>query len=285
LRRDFGLVIALVTILFSSSCLVRRRTVVPVGQTANRPALTASKQELLARVHAMADPIQSFSLKVDMSPSVGGVFGGNVTDYPTIHGFILFQRPSQIRIIGLDPVIHSTILDMVSVGNNFHVSIPTKNEFIEGTNDAPATSKNKLENLRPLAFLNSLLINAPGADEFPIFEDDTDATMAVYKLIFVVRDGSELRLVRSVYFDRYTLDIARQRTFDASGNVESETKYADWALRGGVRFPGTIDMARPKDGYALQMTVTGFESNPAEVTAEKFVLNPPPNVQIRTLGP
>jgi hypothetical protein len=257
--------------------------VVPRGQPSNKPVLTANKQELLDRIHRLADPIQSFSLKVDMAPSVGGVFGGKVTDYPTIHGFILFRRPDQIRVIGLDPVVHSTILDMVSMGNDFRVSIPTKSQFVEGSNDAPATSKNKLENLRPIAFLNSLLINPPAPGEAAILEDDSDETKAMYDLIFVERDGADLRLVRSVYFDRFTLDIVRQRTFDKAGHVSSETKYGNWEVHEKVRFPATIDMARPQDGYSLQLTVTEFKLNSPDVTDEKFVLNPPPNAEIRIL--
>ncbi len=283
-RRDFLVFIALGFILcLSSSCLVRTRTVVPRGQRSDKPLLTAGKQELIERIQRVANPVHSFSLKVDMSPSVGAVFGGKVTDYPTIHGFILFRRPDQIRVIGLDPVVHSTILDMVSIGNDFRVSLPTKSQFIEGSNNAPATSKNKLENLRPIAFLNSLLINPPAPGEFAMLEDDSDETKALYKLIFVLREGDELRLLRSVYFDRYTLDIIRQRTFDAAGHVASETKYADWTQRGEVRFPNTIDMARPQDGYALQLNVTEFTPNPADLTDEKFVLEPPANVQIREL--
>lgn len=271
-------------VLFSSSCLVRTRTVVPRGQPKNRPALTANREELLERIHKVADPIQSFSLKVDMSPSVGGVFGGKVTDYPTIQGFILFRQPDQIRVIGLDPVVHSTILEMVSTGNDFRVSIPAKSLFIEGANDAPATSKNKLENLRPIAFLNSLLINPVRPGEAAILEDVSDETISVYKLIFVQRDGDDLRLLRSVYFDRYTLDITRQRTFDTAGHVTSETKYSGWAARGDVRFPTMIDMERPQDGYELQLSVTDFKLNPPDITDDKFVLNAPPNAQIRTIA-
>lgn len=272
------------SVFFSTSCLVRRRTVIPHGQPLNKPVLTATKEDLLARLHRLSDPIQSFSLKVDMSTSVGGIFGGKVTDYPTIHGFILFLRPDSIRVIGLDPVVHSTIIDMVSIGNDFKVSLPTKNQFIEGSNDAPATSKNKLENLRPVAFLNSLLINPLASGELTILEDDTDETRAIYKLIFVRRDGDDLRLVRTVYFDRYTLDVSRQRTFDHLGNVVSETKYADWQTFGPARFPMLIDMVRPKDGYELALTVTEFKLNPPDVTPEKFVLLPPPYAQIRVLS-
>jgi hypothetical protein len=284
-RRGVGVGATLIFIvLVSSSCLVRKRTVVPKGQPSNKPALTASRDELLERIHKVADPIQSFSLKVDMSPSVGGVFGGKVTDYPTIQGVILFRRPEHIRVVGLDPVVHSTILDMVSVGNDFHFSLPTKNEFFEGTNDTPATSKNKLENLRPIAFLNSLLIQPPRAGEMSILEDVSDETRAVYKLIFVQREGDDLRLLRSVCFDRYTLDIASQRTFDAAGHVTSSTKYSGWASRGDVRFPTMIDMTRPQDGYELVLSVTDFKLNPPDMTDDKFVLNPPPGAQIRNLA-
>jgi hypothetical protein len=262
---------------------VRTRTVTPLGQLPNKPLLTATKQELLDRVHRVADPIRSFTLKVDMSPSVGGVFGGKVSDYPTIHGFILFRRPDQIRVIGLDPIVHSTILDMVSTGNDYRVSIPTKNLFLEGSNDAPATSKNKFENLRPIAFLTSLLINPPDPGEYTLFEDVSDETRAVYKLIFLRRDGDEIRELRSVYFDRFTLDIARQRTFDASSQVTSETKYSNWTTQDGVRFPLSIDMARPLDGYALQLQVTELKLNPPDLADEKFVLNPPPNAEVRRL--
>ncbi len=284
LRRQLGAVVALFLLLsISSACLVRTRTVTPNGQRPNRPILSATKEELLDRIHKVADPIEAFSLKVDMSPSVGAVFGGKVSDYPTIPGFILFRRPAHIRVIGLDPIVHSTIIDMVSMGNDYHVSIPTKNLFIRGSNDAPATSKNKFENLRPVAFLTSLLINPPGAGEYPLLEDVSDESRAVYKLIFLERDGDEIRELRSVYFDRFTLDIIQQRTFDTASHVTSETKYSNWSDQGGVRFPLTIDMERPLDGYALQLQVTAFKLNPPDLTDEKFVLNPPPNVVIREL--
>ena len=278
-----GVTVAILfSVFFSSSCLVRTRTVIRRGQPPNKPVLTATKQELLARLHQLSDPIQSFSLKVDMSPSIGGVFGGKVTDYPTIHGFILFRRPDSIRVIGLDPVVHSTILDMVSIGNDFKVSIPTKNQFIEGSNDAPATSNNKLENLRPVAFLNSLLIKPPRAGELAILEDDSDETKAIYKLIFVRPSGDDLRVVRTVYFDRYTLDVSRQRTFDETNHVESETKYSGWQTYGAVRFSTSIDMERPKDGYELVLDVTEFKLNPPDITAEKFVLNPSRTLRLKS---
>src|SRR6185437_252123 len=122
--------LALVPVLcFSlSGCLVRRRVVVPPGEKVPRPLLSATKEELLQRIHQVSDPIHSFSMKADMSPSVGGIHGGQVTDYPTISGFVFFLRPNNIRVVGLDPVIHSTAFDMASTGNDFRVYIPLKSQ-------------------------------------------------------------------------------------------------------------------------------------------------------------
>lgn len=274
------------TVLATSSCFVRRRVVPPPGKPKeNRPLLTATKSELIERIHFASDSIQSFTIKADMSPSVGQLYGGKVTDYATITGFVLFRRPDDIRVIGQDPVIHSTLFDMVSTGNDFRVSLPTKNQFVEGTNDLPATSSNKLENLRPAAFLTSLMIMPPnGPDDLTLMEDDTNETKAVYIVQVIHRNGDQLQLMRNVYFDRYTLDINRQKTFDASGNITSDTRYAAWKPFNGIAFPTDIDIQRPQDGYELALTVQEMKINTPEVTAEKFVLNQPPGSKLKVLG-
>ena len=56
-------------------------------------------------------------------------------------------------------------------------------------------------------------------------------------------------IFRNIYFDRYTLDLSRQKTFDKAVNVTSDTRYSNWKDFSGVRFPATIDMQRPVDGY------------------------------------
>lgn len=273
-------------VLLSSSCLVRRRVVpLPGKPKENRPLLTATKEELIQRIHQASDPIQSFTIKADMAPSIGELYGGKVTDYATITGFVLFMRPDEIRVIGQDPVIHSTLFDMVSRGNDFRVSLPTKSQFVEGTNNAPATSANKLENLRPAAFLTSLLIMPPnGPNDLTVMEDDTNEEKAVYIVMVIHREGDKLRLVRNIYFDRYTLDINRQKTFDANGNITSDTKYAAWKPFNGIAFPTDIDIQRPQDGYELALTVLDMKINTPEVTAEKFVLNQPAGSKLRILG-
>lgn len=273
MKRALVLCLALAT----SGCFVRKRTIAPPpGQPANRPILVATKEELIERIHSSFDPIQDFNMRADMSPSVGSVYTGALTDYAAIRAYVLFRRPDEIRVIGFDPVVHSTtIFDMVSSGNDYRVSLPTKNQFLEGANDAPPASKNKLENLRPTAFLQSLIVAPPAESEVTLLEDDTDETKAVYILLILRQEPEGWRLVRNVFFSRYTLQVTRQKTFDAQGAIVSETRYSDWKAFGALFFPTEIVIRRPLDGYEVTMDVIDMKMNTPDITADKFVLDQP----------
>jgi len=270
--------------LLLPACLVRTRVVAPPGKVANRPLLTARKEDLIDRIHQISDRIQSFTMKADMAASVGSLYNGAVKDYATIAGILIFLRPDLIRIIGQDPVVHSTLFDMASVGNEFHLSIPSKSRFIEGANDAPAKSPNKLENLRPAAFLSALLIQPPDAKtNVTLMEDDTDETKAIYILFIIRRNGDQLQLLRNFYFDRYTLQIVGQKIFDPSGEILSESKYAGWKPFGNISFPTVVDIKRPQDNYEVTLTISDVKFNTGDVTPEKFVLVQPPGYQLQQI--
>jgi outer membrane lipoprotein-sorting protein len=102
-------------------------------------------------------------------------------------------------------------------------------------------------------------------------------------MMFLSRDGEQLRLLRNVYFNRYTLQIIRQKTFDAGGYIVSDTTYSNWKDYGGIPFPATIDIQRPQDGYELVLTVTDLKVNSPDITDQKFVLEKPPNAQVKVL--
>ncbi len=265
-------------------CFVRRRHVISAAPLPNRPLLTATKDDLAQRLHDLYDPIQSFLMRADLSPSVISTSKQAITDYATVSAFILFRMPSDIRVIGQDPVLHTTIFDMVSTGNEFRVNIPPKNRFIVGNGNAPETSANKLENLRPAAFLEALLIHPPNpATDVTLLEASTEGQDAVYILLIAQRDQNQFRLVRNVYFDRYSLQVIRQRAFDPMGNVISDTKYSGWKPYQGISFPCEIDIQRPQDKYEVQLAVMSIEMNSAQVTAEKFVLNQPEGAELQQL--
>jgi len=282
--RKLAIVLCLAVVPLSS-CFVRKRVVTLPGNRPGAPLLRASRDQLIQRVHQIADPIQSFSIQMDMSPSVGSLYQGEVKDYATLGGYILFQKPDSIRVLGQDPVMHTTVFDMVSAGEDFRIHIPSKSQFLQGRNDAPPTSKNQVENLRPTAFLTSLMIQAPDPDaDIALLEEDTNEREAVYILLIVRRGRDEPWLVRSLHFDRRDLQIVRQKTFDSSGAVLSDTKYSGWKVYGGISFPSEILIQRPQDHYEVMLNVVNMRINPADITAEKFNLNQPPGTQLRQLS-
>ena len=58
----------------SCSCFVRKRIGKLPADHANGPTLTVTKDELLERIHSIADPLQSFRMQMDMSPSVCSLY-------------------------------------------------------------------------------------------------------------------------------------------------------------------------------------------------------------------
>lgn len=135
-----------------SSCLARRRVITRKGGRPNQALLTVNKQVLIAEIFERYQAIQTLNATVDMVPALGTANKGKITEYKDIRGYIIFKKPSQIRIIGLYPVVRNKAFDMVSNGAQFKLYLPSKNRFVEGRNDQPASSQNKLENLRPEHF-------------------------------------------------------------------------------------------------------------------------------------
>ena len=112
---------------------------------------------------------------------------------------------------------------------------------------------------------------------------ENDNEQAVYILLMVRQEQGQFRLMRSVYFDRYTLNIAEQKTFDASGGIVSQTRYSDWKLYNGIPYPTGIDIQRPKDGYEVGISVIEMRINSTDVTPDKFVLDQPPGARVQVL--
>src|SRR6185437_15961144 len=123
LRRLVPATLALSFGLLSVSCrLITHRTIRRNGKIAT-PAqilVTASRDDLVARISRIYNAIQSFQATVAMTPSVGSVY-------------VLFRKPADIRIIAQLPVVGTRAFDMVSNGRNFKFFLVSKNLFVEGS--------------------------------------------------------------------------------------------------------------------------------------------------------
>ena len=262
-----------------------KRPIKSAVANAKRPPMMATKDELVARVDNLNKQVQSFQATLDMTPSTGSVYKGEITEYRDIKGYILFRRPQSIRIIGQYPVVRATAFDMVSDGSEFRISFPSKNMFVIGENAAPTTSANKLENWRPRAFLESMLIRPlDPATEKATLLDFTDEDHSFYFLLIQrVDDKGNVIPLRSIWFDRLDLQISRQVVYGPDANIVSDTRYSNWTDFSGTNFPKTMDINRPTDGYGVVLDVLKMEMN-APLTDQQFALQQPAGSKLQVIG-
>jgi hypothetical protein len=245
----------------TSSCLARRRLISRAENS--KPLLVADLPTLLAAVRKQYDAIQNFSASVDMVPALGSTEKNHVTEYKDVRAYIRFRKPSGIRLIGLMPVVRSTMFDMVSDGANFKLYIPSKGQFIVGRNSLDALSPNKLENLRPQHFLDALIVQPVDLKtDKAVLENFTDADNAYYIIheVHELPDGT-LQLRRAIWFSRIDMTMARQMIFDEAGNPLTDARYTEWQSYDNVPFPKHIEIDRPRDEYAMVLDLVKMDIN------------------------
>jgi outer membrane lipoprotein-sorting protein len=287
MRRVLGT--ALFVCLASSgltSCIARRRLIARKGATnTQQQLLTADRQSLIDSVVRQYEAVHDFNAEVDMVPALGTVEKSKITEYKDVRAYVLFRKPSDIRLIGLYPVVRNKAFDMVSNGDQFKLYVPSKNRFLVGKNELETPSANKLENLRPQHFLDAMLVKPiDTANEKVLLMNLTDEDNAFYILPVVHENGNgQLQLTRSIWFNRYNLTIARQFLFDDKGNILTDARYSDWKVYDRVPFPKHIEINRPRDEYAVVIDIVKMDIN-AGVSTEKFALEQPEGTTLQVVG-
>ena len=117
-----------------------------------------------------------------------------------------------------------------------------------------------------------------------MLENFTDEANAFY-ILQTVRQlpGNQLQLARAIWFNRVSLDLARQLIFDSEGNILTDARYAQWRAYDNVAFPKHIEINRPRDEYAVVIDVVKMDINKG-VSDDKFVLTQPEGTTLKVLG-
>ncbi len=290
MRRPARSRIAILLLLFLplGGCLFRSRPVQIRMSTAK--LLEADKEQLIARINDEAAKIQTLNATVDLDVSTGGSKKGKITEYQAIRGYILMRKPEMLRMVGLMPVVRTRAFDMVSNGVRFELSVPVKNKFIVGRNDVinPA-AKQPLENLRPQAILEALLVRQIRPDEIAVLEhgielvEDPKTHKQVeqpdYALDVLERGDGGWYLARKIMFSRIDLNPYRQVIYDRHGYVATDTRYADFRDFNGVLFPTQISIWRPQEEYSIILNMLKLTLN-QPLTDQQFALAQPPGAQV-----
>src|SRR5271157_1005666 len=269
---------------------VHQITTVPAAQ---RPvAKDATENELLDSYNALARGVQTVNATVELKPTAGSKYSGVIDEYHEVKAFLLASRPYNIRMIGQVPVVGKTVFDMASDGQNFEVSIPSKNKFLAGPVSLERPSSKPIENLRPQHLVDALLWPEVRKEEAVLIEEFNDED-ARYYVLTVLRGGYKKESLRKVWFDRADLHISRVENFGPKGALLSDVHYADWQGVAATNmssgnasigeFPRVIRIDRPHDEYRLDMSVTKIALN-EPLDADRFKLAPPPGEEIMQLG-
>src|SRR5436190_8701405 len=273
---------------------VKGHTELPPRQ---RPvAKDATREELLEVYNLIARGTKMLNATVEMKPTAGSQYSGVIDEYHEVKAFLLAARPVQIRVIGQAPVIGTTVFDMASDGETFRVLIPSKKKFLVGPVAVERTSSKPIENLRPQHLLDALLWPEIHKAESVTLREFNDEN-ARYYILTVLRGGYQVEVLREIWFDRSTLQVARILNFGPKGFLLSDVRLADWQLpdtsdgqaapgaasNGALMFPRVIRIERPHDDYKLDMQVTKVTMN-EEIPAERFKLEQPEGAELVPVG-
>lgn len=275
-------------LLALSSCSISKKTVVKPSEI--RPAKDASESELLASYNHIVGEISSVNAAVELAPTAGSAYSGVIEEYHQVQGFILAQKPADVRVIGQAPVLAKNIFDMVSDGRTFRIYIPSKNQFIVGPTNLERSAEKPIENLRPQHLLDALFWPSISREAETLFEEFEQSPNRFY-VISLLRDKEHPRLDRKFWFDRSDLSLARVDVYDDAGRVVSDIQLSDWQPAATsaapsapqVNYPRHILLRRPHDDYQLDIHITKLTLN-EKIAADRFTLAQPANTKLTQLG-
>jgi len=289
----FPSLLSIFAVLALSGCGFR--TSHPVKIRASSATLReATLNQLLETNNSNAEKLKTLKATVDIDSSVLEQKKNKVTDNPQISGYILVRKPEMLRMIGLVPVVHNHMFDMVSNGTNFSLALPPENKFFVGSTKQPSKpSPNPLYNMRPQHISDALLLKPIDPEkEIAVMEDTTElvkdpkthkeAEQAAYTVLVIDKDESGSYLARKIVFSRTDLLPHEQYLYNRQGQLVTFARYENFSDKAGIMFPGMVSIQRPIEGYSLVLNMVKLDVN-VPLTNEQFVLTQPPGSQLINL--
>ncbi|HEY0263413.1 MAG TPA: outer membrane lipoprotein-sorting protein [Granulicella sp.] len=276
-----------------TGCFVHTRYVPKTRLATN--VQEATLDQLVQQLDARYNAVNSISSDIEISGISGGSLQGEIKESISFAGYLFLRKPGDLRIYLKVPVVSSLALDMASDGKNFKLYIPSRHKAIVGSNTVTTPSANGLENLRPDVFFDSLLIPNVGEGQLVSVTQDTrivDNTAQKkgdlieepeYQLsILGNTNGKEIHTLRVVHIDRVTMLPYRQEIYDEAGRIITRATYSNYQPQGGIQYPMRVNIERPLDHYALNLTFTKITLN-EKLEDEQFELKIPDAVPIQRL--
>jgi outer membrane lipoprotein-sorting protein len=274
------------------------KTVRIVQQTVAPEVYRSAPVEVLEKeISDRDDAIKTLNAAVEISYSTGGGKEGKVTEYTSFRGHIFVRKPRDLRVLMQLPLVGSRALDMVSDANEFtlmHAQPHGPNVWVQGTNTVTTPSKNKLENLRPPMFFDSLMVAGVGPNELVELTENTRQVPLKSKrnqvieepdydlTISRIKTGNVLQRLRVIHINRIDMLPFEQDIYDDHDRVETVTTYENYQSYGDQKFPSTVTIKRPLEEYSLKIDVTKLTLN-GTFDEDQFKLEIPAGVAVQQM--
>jgi hypothetical protein len=281
-----GLILCLIALTATTGC-VKKKIRMQVSAKILQ-AKTASFDELISIVkkYDQIRELSSNGLKAKLT--YGKWESGEMERYRDAPGYILLRKPDSTHLRILNFVTKTTVLDILSVGNEFSVWIPSQNKFYLGDNNAKELVSEDLPNGIPFRgghifeaiFPQSLKLDAP---ELLISLEEATDPEAKYYVLSQYKKGavSRIHAIRRIWIERSELAVARQQIYLDDGRLASDIKYSTMEHVNEFLLPLKINIDRPLDGYTLELE---FKSNSWRINNDlpddAFILKPPEGAEI-----
>ncbi len=269
----------------------KRKLPIPV---APQTVQTATADQLAERLSANYAKFESLTATVEIRASRLKAKEGTATDYPSFRANILIRKPEMVRVLGRLPIVQTQMFDLASDGTKFTLVVPHFSKVYQGMNASKGTSPNWYENLRPGPFFSAMVVKGLQPDELYSVISETSTMPDASKkrlivspeyLLNVVRrkpESAKLYPVRVIRFHREDLMPYQQDLYDDDGNLTTEVVYGSYQDFGGIKYPGTMTLRDPQNGYQLIMTVQRVTLNPT-LTEDMFQTKVPAGFTVTDL--
>jgi hypothetical protein len=289
-KANLNFFLSIFAVLMLSGCGFRTSHPVKM-RTSTATLRQATLEQLLETNNTNAEKLKTLKATVDIDSSVLQQKKDKVTDNPQIAGYILLRKPEMLRMIGLVPVVHNHMFDMVSNGSNFSLALPPQSKFFVGSTRQPAKpSPNPLYNMRPQHISDALLLKPIDPErEIVVLENTTevvkdpkthkDAEQDAYAVLVIDKDELGHFLSRRIVFSRTDLLPHEQFLYNRQGKLVTYARYENFIDKDGIKLPEMVSIQRPIEGYSLVLNMVKLDVN-IPLTDEQFVLTQPPGSQL-----
>lgn len=291
-RKSFGVAALALPLLLTGCSLFPMKRHLPVPKAPPKVE-TATPEELVEQINQRWNSFENLTAEVQINLTLTKPQEGLATDYPSCRGWIVMQKPDNLRVVG--QLVGVRIFNMASDGKTFTVLIPPRNKAIQGPTTITKRSEKQFENLRPGFFFDAMIVRGLDPEDYYTETADTETIEDAAKkhlysmpeyIVNITRhapDGSRRdKPVRVITFHRDELLPSNQDSYDSEGNLESQVSYFSYKDFGGHKFPTRVVIKRPLEGITITLTVEKVDEN-QKLPADEFTVKIPPDTQIQHL--